>query len=253
MEEKRPAPWPRPFASALTRREAVLVLTYLPLHLFVLRYVFNRLFESGAIDPAGANVIYYSLGFVWMLFAAFGFLRRDFDALLDAPLRCLREVLGGYGLMLLCNLAVGLLLLYLLPALGGNPNNQAVAAAARAAEAGGSAAGVSVSASGSRAMEAVIIFFGPVVEEMLFRAGIFGLLRHRNRRAAYLVSALCFALTHVAPYAAADPGSWVYLVQYIPAALLLARCYERSNCIWCSVFFHMLNNGVALRALSLLM
>ena len=99
-------------------------------------------------------------------------------------------------------------------------------------------------------MEAVIIFFGPVVEEMLFRAGIFGLLRQRNRRAAYIVSALCFAVTHVAPYAEGSPMYWLYLFQYIPAALLLARCYERSNSIWCSIFFHMLNNGVALSAMN---
>ena len=252
MEEKR-LPWPRPFTSALTRREAALVLAYLPLHLFLLPYIFNRLFESGAVDQAGANVIYYSLGFVWMLFTAFGFLRRDFDALIDAPLRCLGEVLGGYGLMLCCNLLVGLLFLYLLPMLDSNPNNQAIAEAAGVAEASGAAAGVGVSMTGGRAINAVIVFFGPVVEELLFRAGIFGLLRQRSRRAAYIVSALCFAVAHIAPYAALSPINWLYLVQYIPAALLLARCYERSNCIWCSIFFHMLNNGVALKALSLLM
>ena len=230
-----------------------MVLAYLPLHLFLLPYVFNRLYESGVLDTAGANVIYYSLGFVWMLFTALCFLRRDFDALIDAPLRCLGEVLGGYGLMLCCNFAVGLLFLYLLSMPGGNPNNQAVAEAAGVAGASGAAAGAGVSMTGSRAIKAVIVLFGPVVEELLFRAGIFGLLRQRNRRAAYIVSALCFAIAHVAPYAAQSPMNWLYLVQYIPVALLLARCYERSNCIWCSIFFHMLNNGVALKALSLLM
>ena len=248
MEEKR-LPWPRPFTSALTRREAALVLAYLPLHLFLLPYIFNRLFESGAVDQAGANVIYYSLGFVWMLFTAFGFLRRDFDALIDAPLRCLGEVLGGYGLMLCCNFAVGLLFLYLLPMPGGNPNNQAVAEAAGVAEAGGAAASAVVSMTGGGAIRAVLIFFGPVVEELLFRAGLFGLLRQRNRRAAYLVSALCFALYHVVPYAVSQPVYWLFLLEYIPVSLLLARCYERTNCIWCSVFFHMLVNGVSMSLL----
>ena len=252
MEEKR-LPWPRPFNSRLAGRETISVLAYLPVHLFLLPYIFNRLFESGVIDHAGANVIYYSLGFVWMIFTAFGFLRRDFDALIDAPLRCVLEVLRAYGLLLCCNLAIGLLFLYLLPMLGGNPNNQAVAEAAGVAEASGAAASTAVNMTGGSAIKAVVIFFGPVVEEMLFRAGIFGVLRQRNRRAAYIVSALCFAIAHVAPYAALSPVYWLYLIQYIPAALLLARCYERSSCIWCSIFFHMLNNGVALSAASLLM
>ena len=251
MEEKR-LPWPRPFTSRLTKREALAVLAYLPLHLFLLPWVFNRLFENGVIDQAGANVIYYSLGFVWMIFAAFAFLRRNFDSLMDAPLRCVLEVLGSYGLMLCCNLAVGLAFLYLLPSLGGNPNNQAVAEAAGVAEASGAASSAALSMTGGGAIKAVVIFFGPVVEEMLFRAGIFGLLRQRNRRAAYLVSALCFSLAHVVPYAALSPVYWLYLVQYIPVSLLLARCYERSNCIWCAVFFHMMNNGIALSVLSTL-
>ena len=89
--------------------------------------------------------------------------------------------------------------------------------------------------------------------ESIYIGPIFGVLRQRNRRAAYIVSALCFAIAHVAPYAALSPVYWLYLIQYIPAALLLARCYERSSCIWCSIFFHMLNNGVALSAASLLM
>lgn len=235
MEETRPKPWPRPFTSRLTERETVLVLVYLPLHLFVLHLVFERLALQGTLSDAMANLLYYGLGFVYMICAAFGFLRRDFDALIDEPLRCLWEVLRGYGLMLCFNLALGLLALWL----SGqeNPNNESLMVEIE---------------QDTRIMKALLLYLGPLVEEMLFRAGIFGVLRRKNRRAAYIVSALCFSLYHVVPYAAYSPVYWVYLLEYIPVSLLLARCYERSNSIWCSIFFHMLVNGVSLGVLSAL-
>ena len=235
MESPVTRAWPRPFTSALSKRETILVLLYLPIHLLALQLGFSALILRGLLTQAMANLLYYLVGFLYMLLTAFGFLRRDFDALIDAPLLCLREIARDYLAMFCLNFLLGLL--YTLLPEAENPNNASIMTAVE------QDAGL---------MRASIIYLTPIVEEMLFRAGIFGTLRRRNRRAAYLVSALCFALYHVAPYAVFDPVAWVYLLQYIPAALLLAACYERTNSIWCSIFFHMLINGVALSALSAL-
>ena len=233
MEANTQTTWPRPFTSALTKTEAILVLGYLPLHLLVLQLVFGLIAEKGLLPLPTADLLYYLTGFVYMVAAAFRFLRRDFDALIDAPLLCLRELARGYLAMLCLNFLLGLLFL-LLPETE-NPNNEAVLATAE---------------QDARAVKAAVIFLAPVVEEMLFRAGIFGLLRRKNRRAAYLVSALCFAVYHVAPYAVFAPVYWLFLLQYVPVSLLLARCYERTNSIWCPIFFHMLVNGVSFSVLS---
>ena len=233
MEQK--AIWPRPFTSALKKSEAILVLGYLPLHLLLLQFGFGLLAERELVPLPLADLLYYLTGFVFMVLAAFRFLRRDFDALIDAPFPCLREILRSYLLMLCFNFVLGLLFL-LLPQTE-NPNNAAVMAAAEL---------------DMRAVKAAVIFLAPMVEEMMFRAGIFGLLRRKDRRAAYLVSALCFSLYHVVPYAVLDPMNWLFLLQYIPASLLLARCYERCNSIWGSVFFHMLINAVSFSALSVM-
>ena len=222
-----------PFTSALSRTETVLVLLWLPVHILLLPYLLRLAYDRGLISVLWVNVAYYAVGFAYMLLAGFRFLRRDFDALIDAPFSCLREVARGYLAMLCCNFLLGLLFL-LLPQ-SENPNNAAV---------------LEVAQQDMRSVKAAVIFLAPVVEEMMFRAGIFGLIRHRNRRAAYIVSALCFALYHVAPYALFDPLYWLFLLQYIPVSLLLANCYERSNSIWCSIFFHMLVNGIALSALN---
>lgn len=223
---------PPPFTSALTKREAILVLLYLPIHLFVLQLGFTALIGRGSLAQGKATLLYYVVGFAYMVLFAFGFLRRDFDALVDAPFYCIREVLRAYLWMLGFNLALGLLLMY---ASGeANPNNESV---------------MNVYSQDMGSMKAAVVFLAPPVEEMMFRAGIFGILRRKNRKAAYIVSALCFSLYHVVPYALINPIYWVFVLQYIPVSLLLARCYERTNSIWGSIFFHMLVNGISLGAL----
>ena len=170
-----------------------------------------------------------------MLIAAGRFFRRDFDPLCDRPVTVVIEIAAGYAMMFCCNMALSLLL-SAFPSTS-NPNNQAVA-------------GLAMESYGP--MAAMAVFLAPLVEEPLFRAGVFGVLRKRSRLAAYIVSVALFSLYHVWAYAVVDPYNWVYILQYIPISILLCRCYERTNTIWSSIFFHMLINGISMRALMLL-
>ena len=224
---------PPPFTSALTRREAIMVLLYLPIHLVLLQLGLTALIEHDVMPQARATLLYYVIGFAYMVVFAFGFLRRDFDALVDAPFYCVREVLRSYLWMMAFNLVLGMLLL--LVSGEENPNNESV---------------MNIYVQDMGSMKAAIVFLAPPVEEMMFRAGIFGVVRRKSRVWAYILSALCFALYHVVPYAIMDPLYWVFVLQYIPVSLLLARCYERTNSIWCSIFFHMLVNGISLSTLN---
>ena len=97
-------------------------------------------------------------------------------------------------------------------------------------------------------MIAATVFLAPIVEEAIFRGALFGLLRHKNRAAAYAVSALAFCLYHVYSQALTDPRELLFILEYLPAGLLLARCYERTDSLWGSILLHALNNGVALWA-----
>ena len=227
---------PPEFTSAMSKRETILVLAYLPVHLVLLQIVFGLLIRRGTLPSATANLIYYVLGFVYMLVAAFAFLRRDFDPLADRPLYTFLEVISSYGWMFICNFIVGMLMLGL-PEGSGNPNNQSI---------------LETAAGNPQFTQAAVVYLGPLVEEMLFRAGIFGTLRRKNRIAAYAVSSLLFALYHVLPYAVTNAFNWVYLLQYLPVSFLLARCYERTNSIWGSTMFHMLVNGIAFSTLNML-
>ncbi|MCR5575384.1 MAG: CPBP family intramembrane metalloprotease [Oscillospiraceae bacterium] len=227
MERKRRS-FPE-FTSALSRTETIQVLAWLPMHLLLLPWAFSVLSDRGMLTPVWANVLYYGLGFGYMLSAAFRFLRRDFDPLYDRPFFVAGQVAYGYLGMLLFNILIGMLISDL-TALE-NANNAGLHSL------------VDVSYG---PMKAALVYLAPLTEEMLFRAGLFGTLRKKNRLLAYAVSMLAFSLYHVWNYAAADPAYWIYLLQYLPAGWLLARCYERTNSIWGSVFFHMLTNALAL-------
>ena len=225
------------FTSRLSKKETVAVLAWLPVHLWLLPLLLQQMINRGAMDDVAANVICYTLGVLYMLGLLFPFLRRDFDPLCDRPVYCLLEILGNYGLMYLCNLVIAGLMTVVLGQSGENPNN----------------AGLMEMAGRSwNQMSAMAVFMAPIVEECLFRAGIFGTLRHYKRWAAYLVATLAFSFYHVWSYALVDPIYWLYFIQYVPVSLLLCRVYERTNSIWGSVFFHMLVNYIAMNALKAL-
>ena len=233
MEKQNRVP---PFTSALSRREMLAVLCWIPVHLTLLPLLLNSLGRRGVLTEPTANLLYYALGFTYMLFVAFRFLRRDFDPLVDRPFFVAGTVCGSYLMMMVCNGLVGFLILQLLPE-SENPNNASI---------------IDLVFSSFGIMKATLVFLAPIVEEMMFRAGLFGLFRKRSRELGYAVSILAFALYHVWSYALQDPTCWLYLLQYLPAGWLLVRCYERTNSIWGSIFFHMMVNGIAVSLISAL-
>lgn len=224
------------FNSRLSRGETIAALLYLPVHIWLLPLVLMLVSPYLGLGEVDLNLLCYVIGTVYMLALLFRFLRRDFDPLWDRPGRCVLEILANYGLMYLCNLVLSLVFM-LLPMSEENPNNALVM----------DMAGIAWGK-----MSAMAVFLAPIVEECMFRAGIFGTLRRYNRWAAYAASALAFSLYHVWGFAMSDASYWIYFLQYIPVSILLCRVYERTNTIWGGIFFHMLINWVSMNALKML-
>lgn len=222
------------FTSSQSRWERILALCWLPVHLYLLPRAICHFFP--AIDTSWLNVAVYASGAVYMLLTQFRFLRRDFDPLCDRPGYMLLELLVSYGAMLLFNMAVGGILMLLVDGFD-NPNNAAV---------------VDMAQTSGGPVTALAVFLAPVVEELMFRAGIFAGLRRFGRLPAYLICMLLFSLYHVWGYALSDPVAWIYALQYLPVTFLLCRIYERTNTIWGSILLHMFINFVALNALTML-
>ena len=221
---RRTAYDPQSFTSRMTPGETAAALLYLPLHVWLLPKLLFSLPRTEGMSDLAINFAIYVFGAVYMLVFTGKWLRRDFDPLCDHPLYFVLQILVSYGMMIAFNMMLNAVLMLLLPEESANPNNAAVIEMATA-EYGKTAA--------------MAIFLAPLVEEPIFRGGMFGLLRPRNRVLAYAVSMLLFSLYHVWGYALSDPVYWIFLLQYLPVSWLLCRCYERCNSIWGSIFLHM--------------
>lgn len=225
---------PIEFTSRMTRGELVAALVYLPIHAALLPLALVLLLLS-RMDVATINFIAYAIGAVYMLIFQWRFLRRDFDALCERKLDCMIQVLACYGIMLGLNLCVNGMLGF--ADLGENPNNAAV---------------VDMADIKMNATAAVAIFLAPIVEELIFRGGVFGLLRRYNRVLAYAASMLIFSAYHIWSYAIDNPAYLIYIIQYLPASYVLCRCYEQTNTIWSNIFLHMLTNAMTIKVLEML-
>lgn len=222
------------FTSRLSKAQAIAVLIWLPVHLIVLPLPLYVLVFRGLIGGVAANLLVYAVGAAYMLFFLRRFFRRDFDALCDHPLRVFLLVIGAYWASRFGEVLIALLLEAMSVA-DANENNEAVIQMAK-------------DSLGPTAAMAVIL--APIVEESMFRAGIFGLIRRRSRFWAYAASSLLFAIYHVWESALNDPRQLIFILQYLPSSLALAYVYEQSDSIWGCIFLHMLVNGVSILALT---
>lgn len=217
------------FTSRLSKKQAIAVLLWFPVHILALPFLLTMLMMRGLIGSVAANFLIYAIGAAYMLLVLHRFFRRDFDPLCEHPFRTLLLVLGAYWLARFGEMLVVLLF----DALGVtevNGNNESVIAMVKG---------------NFGPTAAMAILLAPIVEESLFRAGIFGLLRRKNRFLAYAVSILAFGLYHVLGDAIYDPRQLIFILQYIPSSFALAYVYDRSDTIWAGIFLHMLSNGVS--------
>lgn len=224
------------FTSYMTRGDYIKAFIWLPVHMVLLPMLSWQLMDMGYISESMANFLVYTVGVVFMLLFLGKFLRREFDPFCDRPMFCISEVCGSYLAMLLLNMAINSLFLMILPE--SNPNNSAIKAMADL---------------DFGTVTAMAVCLAPIVEEVIFRGAVFGLARKRSRALAYILSALLFSLYHVWGYAVENPIYFVYILQYLPVSLLLCRCYERTNSLWTSIFFHMMVNAMSMSAMEALM
>lgn len=216
------------YVSRLSKKQALGIFLWIPVHMLLLPFLLSLPIAQRHLSPLRANFLIYALGAAYMVLILRRFLRRDFDVLCDRPLLVLLAVFCGYWLSRFGEWLVWLLY-DALSVSGTGSNNEAVVELLKAHL--GPAA-------------AMTIFLAPAVEESIFRAGIFGQLRHKSRLLAYLVSVAAFAFYHVWQFVFTDPSQLVYALQYVPAALVLAVVYDCTESIWASLLLHMVTNAV---------
>lgn len=91
------------------------------------------------------------------------------------------------------------------------------------------------------------VILAPVVEELLFRATIFGWLYELHPIVAHVVSAFLFGFLHVMD--AILSGSyqeWIQIFSYLFMGAVLSFLYEKRNNICVPILSHMMNNLVSM-------
>ncbi len=223
-----------PFKLNMSKTARILGWCYLPVHLLILPLMLNvfAFVSDAGLSDRTINILYYGIGTAYILLFLRGYLRTDFDTLLDHKIGNLLCLLSGYFFDLLLSY-VAIIVLELIVGNVMNPNEEAIDTMAQ---------------SDYSAIFGLAVFLAPVVEETLFRGIVFGTLREKNRVLAYVVSVLLFSFYHIWQYAIAysDASLFIYMLQYIPVSFVLAWLYDRSRTIWVPIIFHMLINALAM-------
>ena len=233
----------RELSQPMTSGERLLGWLYLPVHVFVLPillpFLILLLQEKGIeVSSVQLNIGYYIIGFVFLGVALMSFLRESFSQFCDTFLSSVGRILIGIVLYYAASYVVNFVLGFFVTDLV-NPNTGSV---------------IDDVKDNAKPMLAVAVLLAPIVEEVLFRGIVFGSIVKKSRILAYIISTAAFSVYHLWQYALVGYEVkllLLYLVQYLPGSILLAKCYEDSGSIWSSIFMHMTINYLALLATQL--
>ncbi len=222
------------FSSYLTKAQSLAGWCFFPVQLILfplLLSLINTLLPI-ALNAAILNFIYFSINFVCAVVIFRSYLMQQWKKLAASPWRVLRYAIWGFLLYYAATMVIGILIQVGYPHFQ-NPNDNSVA----------------VLAGENYTLIAIgTVFLVPPVEELLYRALLFGTVRRYSRIGAYCVNILVFAAIHVISYiGTTDILSLILsLVQYVPAGLFLCWAYEHSDSIFAPMLMHITINQIGI-------
>ncbi|MDR0905327.1 MAG: CPBP family intramembrane metalloprotease [Oscillospiraceae bacterium] len=223
----------RAFPFPMRRYESVIGIIYIPFHAYFLPMLLYFILDAVGLRLAEPrmDLIYYGISALFLLCAMSSYWKATIRDLKKTVFRTIQAVFLGYACYFLANFIVDIVMSFFMDNLT-NPNSAAVIDSVEL---------------NPNMMLVVTVLLAPIAEETMFRGALFGTLRKKSRFAAYAVSALLFAVYHLWGYLV---GGWgadilVYALQYIPAGIALAWCYEYSGTLVAPVVLHALINLIA--------
>jgi len=219
------------------RPENILGFGYLVLYQLFLPTIiaFVADFMGFYLTLATLNIIFFVVNFICVLAIFHRFLEASLKAAWDKKWRCLLFVFFGLLLYFASLFLLGFVNVLIKPDFS-NVNDNNIAGLIR---------------ENASWMYACTVFLVPVVEEVIFRGLIFQNLQQKNRLLAYLVSVAVFSMIHVVGYIGST--DWLTLalcfLQYLPAGLILAWAYEKTDTVITPILIHILINAVGTASL----
>jgi len=222
----------------MSRREVLGGVLFFPIYIIILPFAvtfacayLNALYNYD-IDDIGITLAYYYIVFGCVAVGFRHFLSESLAELVHNFFRAVQAVAAGGVVIFVLNILSSLLTYYFLSSFS-NPNDAQV---------------YDMLSVNPRAGIVVAVFLAPIVEETVFRGLIFGGLQRKSRLLAYLLSCVMFGFIHIWQYAVINNNLalFLFIIQYIPSAVGLAWCYEKSGTIWAPIFLHMFMNGLTI-------
>jgi len=221
----------------MSRWEKILGWVLLALHLLLLPIIIALVCMLLSIEMTNAtlNIATFIAG--WVLTVAFfgRFLWRNFQNFRKNLQAGLYAALGGFGIYYVLNIFVSIIIMNIAPDYS-NVNDSNIA---------------EISNNYYLIMLLCTVVLVPLTEEVLYRGMLFGLVWHKNRILAYVVSSVVFSAIHMVGYIGqADPTDLVIgLFQYLPASIGFGYAYEKSDSIWAPVLIHSFVNLLGMLAM----
>ena len=219
---------------SLNKKEFLWGWVYLAAELLILPsvlfYLSGRLFPD--VTDAEVNFLYYLINFIAVCLIFCGFLKRNLGIAKSNLMRTFLYILLGLAGYWASNLVLAELTTILMPDFS-NVNDMNIAA---------------ISRDGYFLMALGTVLLVPTAEECLFRGLLFRGFYGKSRWAAYAISALCFSFIHIGGYLGSYdlPLLALCFVQYLPAGLILAWSYEKSNTIFTPILIHTVINAIGI-------
>ena len=222
---------------SLTKQETLWGWLYLALEFLVLPaalyWLAGKLFPNAS--DGEVNFLFYFVNFLATLLIFHKFLSRNLGVAKSNLLHTGLYILLGLFIYWVASLVMAELTYYLMPDFV-NINDMSIAAMSQE--------GYLLTAIGT-------VILVPVAEECLFRGLLFRGVYGQSRWAAYAISSLCFCLPHISAYIGSYDWAVLALcfIQYLPAGLMLAWSYEKSNTIVTPVLIHTIINAFGIYAM----
>ena len=222
---------------SMTHREFLWGGAYLLISLLLLPVLLS-LGNSLLAEPLSEtllNIVYFVINFLCVTVIGHRFLWSSLKSAVNAPWRCLLIAFLGFALYFLAMLVFSMIITQIDPDFS-NVNDEAI---------------IDMAQEHTGWMTFCTVFLVPITEETLYRGLLFQGLQRKNRALAYLVSVSAFAWIHVMGYLGQFDGITLLLcfLQYLPAGIILAWAYEKSDTIITPILIHIIINQIGISAM----
>ena len=222
---------------SMTQKELMLGIFYLVMDLLLLPLLLKGVNQLLPVPLTNIwlNFILFFLNFVFICWIFRSYLRKNLTGSVRQLWRMTLTAGGGFALYWLCGAALYWIFNLYFPDFV-NLNDASIAQKSQ----------------DNYVLTALgLVLLVPLVEETLFRGLVFGGLHSRSPVAAYILSTAFFSAIHVVGYVGQYQQPLHLLlafIQYLPAGLILAEAYRRTQSIFTAVAIHTIINTMGVLA-----